>query len=69
MNTFMATAKFRVEHYMDDEEHSTQLQNFTISASSETEAEIKVYAYFNDKSEPYDTMYHVLDVTVWTHLE
>lgn len=67
MNTYMASVRYRIEYYMDDEVDERE-QNFTISADSETEAEGKVYAYFNEKTDPYSVYYNVVDVDIWTHL-
>lgn len=68
MNTYMASVRYRIEHYMDDDVDERE-QNFTISADNETEAENKVYAYFNKKTDPYNVYYNVVDVDIWTHLE
>lgn len=70
MNTYMANVRYRKEYYMEDDDDGKILEkNFTISADDETEAENKVYAYFNDKTDPYCVVYNVLDVDIWTHLE
>ena len=44
-------------------------RNHTVSASSEEEAESKVYKYYDDRSDTYGTMYNVSDVDIWSHIE
>lgn len=68
MNTYTCTVRIKVTDYMEDDYRVLE-RNHTVSASSEEEAESKVYKYYDDRSDTYGTMYNVSDVDIWSHIE